>query len=828
VSSSPAQTMADFEFDNSATVQASSSPPGVGDTNKYSFSNYKNSLNGKVTSGGAQVSLLTGLMVDPPLNLNDAINEYRMTGGGPTSGFLGINAYSLQNRLVKAFMGLLLVLFVGAAVIQGLSRVASGQGDLNYVQLAMKLMIGLIVVFFPHFLYGVVRVVQTGGVHIASAALSSVSSSAYVNNVNNASFMAQDADQLYIDAVLQTNGILSPYYKFGNLSEITDAANQWNTFVTQATPNLQPVIVPADSAEASQAAAHMQGQFNQIVGKNTALRSTFDTKKTAYLADIKATPSNVEALRDQFLKDLMADVKAKAEEIYIVEPNTPGILAGIGQKIWGWFTGAAQNVSGFIAGIFIPIICWLLIRISCLILELTLVVTVLTFPLWFLESTKKAFVGTFNTLLMSAIMPTVGTILLLIFEGICATLYTAVAGASILFLGMTLVFQLVYAIFWLVGCIVILWKTPSIAKAILEGGSFVGQTLGGLMTAGIAAGLAGVGIAATAASFAMPAAAPALQAANKGVQGLGSAVKEGASEASSGSGSDSADSPGGSMGARLPKASGTAAEAVNRNASTAGGKQRFGTEDKLSAKNAKEAEMDNWVQSMQGLPPSESTDEKGTGASAVKTGSKSGTGNVAGARNATGKPSVRGSRALNFAQGATRAASAGGAAGSRGMSQVDDAGTGGFFEGGGSMSNGGGYAGDPAGHNDGGEGSSSEGAHQGGGMSGSALTGSAKPAGWGRGSIRAIPKMSMKAPGRRLATHAHNAVVVARGLGQKGSQGRQLLGGVAKVAGQAVGAAVLSGGDPGTYAKVVGGMQVAKMIGARDRTNQSKKPTSIL
>jgi hypothetical protein len=860
-----AQTLGSFEVDNSKTmkINPSATPPAsLGAVlNNYSFDAYWTALKNRLSTGNVNMGFWSSLLVDPPMTLDDAIGEYRSTSGGGVTGFLGISAFSLQNGLVKAFMSLLLLIFVGSAVLQGLTRVATGQGDLNYVNLALKFFVGIIVVFFPHMIYGTVRVVQTAGVYMAQAAMKPMAGSGMLNRINGMSFSAQEADQIFADTLAQVQADLGPYMKLGEIADVQAAVPVWNDFAPLADPPVTRLSTPAsgDSTAATQAASDMVVQFPQIVGKNTDLLATYATKKDQYLTNVRNDYARASEFKDQFMKDIRDDVTAKAKEIYPIETGGGGWVLfnpkEWGQKLMNW---VVSFVTSFISSVLIPIVSWIMTRVACLIMELTLVVTVITYPLWFLDATRKAFIGTFNTLMMTAIMPAVGIILLLLFEAIATNVFYPVIVASFFFWFTTLVLMVAYGLFWVIGCIIILWKTPSIAKSILEGGSFVGQFMGGMMTAGISSALAGVGIASSLASLAVPAAAPALQAANSAAQGAGKGLAEGAGAAAGGGGGGGGGDGGGGgggggegtngasgwaggMGKNLSGAAGnimkTAAATVEKPSQTAG---QIDAAKRTAAINS---HKDPLGASLLNTPADKS------GSPAVEAGAAGGVSSKGGASGVA--KAVAGGNGTGDRRGSSPAVGRGG--GSMGSSALVGA-----SRVGGNMDTAadvfgsgvaygpqevvGGGAGDAGPSGEAG-GAAAEGGGAGGQTSGGMRTTPPASTGFGKGRLVQPPKMTY-VPGRgvaksfvnRMAAHAHNAVVLGKGavtapvafaMGERGSAGRQALGAAMGVAGKTIVGAALSGGDPGQLAKVVGGYKISQALTARQKTDDAKTPQGI-
>lgn len=493
----------DLTFDNKVTMGNISDATG----SRFGLKSYMDAYKARMKLTDGNSSFMQALLVDPPMTFIDAMDEYKQNKGSPTASTFGIKAFDIQNVLIKTFTGLLLVVFVGLAVLSGLQKVATGQGDLNYVQIALKFFMGIIVIFYPIFLYAGVRVLQTGGLWAIQSAITMTTNAAgnstLLANAKNASFVKQDADAVYFDLVNQVQADIGPYIKLGSPQEVVDSVKKWNLAAPKADPKLVELEVPAidDMPGLSRAAGEITSRFQEIVAYNTDLKAEKDTMTTQYLKDVASDITAAKTTRDTFKKALKTKIMAKAKEIYNTETKS---LLG---TVWDWIKSLpstiSQTVTSAIAWVVIPIASWILLRVSCLVMELTLIVTSLMFPLWFLDSTKKAFIGTFNTLLMTAIVPAVGTVLLLIFESIATTLYASLLWISLL-PGYFWTFQYAYLIFWIVGTILILWKTAGISKAMLEGGSFVGQYLGGLATAGVTSALAGAGLAGSLQSLAMP------------------------------------------------------------------------------------------------------------------------------------------------------------------------------------------------------------------------------------------------------------------------------------------------------------------------------------
>ena len=596
---STASAQNDLTFDNTATVGVTPASSSKGII-YWTFDSYVKQFRERISSRPSGVSMTTALLIDPPLTFDKYLDEYRDYRGGPMSGLLGIDSFSLQNRLMQAFTGFLLVVFVGIAVMSGLHKVATGQGDLNYVQIGLKFFFGLFVIFYPQFLYATVRTIQTGGMWAAQIALSSTgqagTDSALMKNLNNASFVAQDAEAVFLDAIEQVNADFGPYYKLNSTADvITGLETKWNLAATNSavtSPVLPAITVPGptDDVAATRAAAEMISKYREIMTRNTELRKpdgsgSVDKAIDKYLAAVKATPANAKTLRTELLAELKTLLSKKTYDIYPVQTGLAAFLTGAVNKTFAFWTWVANTVNDMIAWLLIPVAGWVLVRLSCLILELTLVVTIITYPLWFLDATKRAFIGTFNTLFMTAIMPTVGTILLLIFENVAAAVYAGLmlgmAGPQILILNFS------FIVFWLVGVIVLVWKTPSISKAILEGGAFVGQFLGALATAGVTAALAGAGLAGSLQSMALPGVTE--KGAAEGTKSVADKVP--ADTKAGGAGADLTNEIEGNApdiagaGGRTPEPSQVGKNVLN----STGQEKRSGMENELEAKKHKEA-----------------------------------------------------------------------------------------------------------------------------------------------------------------------------------------------------------------------------------------------
>lgn len=492
---------------------------------RYSFEGFKNAIQNTKTEGGS--GFLSYFLTDPPLGFEDYITEYRQNNGGPVSNFFGISAFKLQNTFVKAFTGLMMLIFVAGAVISGLQK-----EGVNFVQIGLKFMLGLIFIFHPDYIYASARVIQSGGMAVIQATVNGMGDS-FKEGLKKSDILANSYNNIIRDAIVEQQGKLAAYVSQGTASQVYPLLQAYNQSLANVSPTLPQIPLPNPSGTSAEddilAASSFKTAWNnfpEAVGNN----KEFQTKTQAMIAEyIKRIASGEDptVVQADFKNQVEVAASEQGQKTYAISPPT-GLGALINKSVknmMGWVNGLAQWSCTYIGSVLIPFIAWIVLRLSQFFLEMTVVLTVITYPLWFLDSTQRAFKGTWNGLITAAIMPVVAMVMLSVFEGIMSQLYSWIQYSPMMFLP----FQVIYLAIWLVGVIVVLWKCPKVTKAIIEGSSPVGTIMAGMLTAGIGGVLAGVGIPMLAGGAAV-AGAGALAAG-------GGAAASGAGSAASGAGS---------------------------------------------------------------------------------------------------------------------------------------------------------------------------------------------------------------------------------------------------------------------------------------------------
>jgi len=492
-------------FDNTGTVPTSDVSPGE---DKWSFDAFQKAWQAGNHDTGGYNGFLGYWLVDEPLSLDGYIGEYRANGGGPVSSFFGIQPFKIQNALVKTFMSFMLLIFTGAAILSGLNKVATGGGDFNYIHLAIKFMIGVLVIFHPDFIYAAGRTAQTGALYAIHGA---------VDAVNLKNVLSKGSIDAGVPVNLTNEGITAKRQKIvtrvpkGSVDKVTPVITSYNTAASAA--GLPSVDVPTDDASADEALASAWVNFNEIVGTDSAFQSSLKPLQAKFITDMATTlPKDQTALQNKFLKDVGDLTETTAQRIYsIPAPSKLGAAAGaaadfvmggiakVTHSFGDMLNAGGKWVSTLIGSILIPVAAWIVLRVCAFVLEMTVIIIVFTYPLWFLDSTKKAFLGAWNGMVGTALIPSVLIILLTVFEGVMATIYSVILGMTpvLLFKGWFMSAQVAYLCMWLAGLIALCWKAPKITKAIMEGGSVVGQMMSAMMVSGLAGAMAGVGVSGT-------------------------------------------------------------------------------------------------------------------------------------------------------------------------------------------------------------------------------------------------------------------------------------------------------------------------------------------
>lgn len=582
-------------FDNSVTVPTAVAPPG---DSKWSFDGLLKAWEAGNHNKGGYNGFLGYWLVDPPLSMRGYMDEYRENGGGPVSSFFGIQPFKLQNALVKAFMGVMLLVFVGAAVLSGLNKVATGGGDFNYIHLGIKFMIGVLVIFHPDMIYAMGRIVQTSSLYALRAAVESVS---LKEVLNKGSIAAGVPVNLTLEALNNRSQKLSVYLNKEDLNKGKKTIASYNAAAAQI--GWPAVTPPTDPSELSDAIGSAWVNFNTVVGGNPEFQEKLKPLKTKFIEDMAKThPNKQDALQEKFVSDVEGIVNTVGSKVYSIEG--PGMLGKIvdgakaaagavtgfakrSYKLLETISGGGRWVASLIGSILIPAAAWLVLRVSAFVLEMTVVIIVFTYPLWFLDSTKKAFLGAWNGMVGTALLPAVLVVLLTVFEGVMATIYTVILGLSPVFLltGKFVSANVAYLCMWLAGVIALCWKSPKITKAIMEGGSIVGQMMSAMMVSGLAGAMAGVGVSGTLAGLKSgqpggmldDGAGGGAGAGNQNALTSGSPAKQGKNSGSGGSGNGSG---GGSDPPLIPQMVGSPLPSDTKGASN--------TEKNLEKRNGKE------------------------------------------------------------------------------------------------------------------------------------------------------------------------------------------------------------------------------------------------
>ena len=183
----------------------------------------------------------------------------------------------------------------------------------------------------------------------------------------------------------------------------------------------------------------------------------------------------------------------------------------------------------------IPLISLVMCFCLRLLLELSLLGMLISIPFWFFDGTKKAFTGSVETLIATAIMVPFWQFFQMIMDLLFGALTSIVmlgAGVGAAAGGITaptlVVLAIMMSLGYVVASLILAWKTPSLVKGFLAGGSWITSVVGAALT-GVAAG--GFMAVAAAAAIAAPVAAPLVGAGGAAASGSG-----GAGAATAGSG----------------------------------------------------------------------------------------------------------------------------------------------------------------------------------------------------------------------------------------------------------------------------------------------------
>lgn len=90
---------------------------------------------------------------------NDFLSEYHSTNGGEMVKFFGFNAKGLLNGLTRSVGVLVMGVILGASILKKMKS----QEGVDFVDLTLKFLIGLIIFAGPAYVYAVGRCIQTGG-----------------------------------------------------------------------------------------------------------------------------------------------------------------------------------------------------------------------------------------------------------------------------------------------------------------------------------------------------------------------------------------------------------------------------------------------------------------------------------------------------------------------------------------------------------------------------------------------------------------------------------------------------------------------------------------
>jgi len=523
----------DLTFDNSNTIPMSNKGGEAYADTAYSFDAYKQAVS-KTGSNG----FIAAVLANPPLGFNGYLDEYRANGGGPVSNFFGIAPFKLQNALVRSFTGLMLLIFVGAAILTGLHRVSTGQGDLNFVNIGLKFIFGLLVIFHPDFIYAAGRTIQTGSMYAISVTVAGLGDS-FAETLKKTDPLNNSYKNVINNALDSQKAKLANYLAYGTAAQCAAELQAYNASLANVTPPLPQVEIPAltgDEGNADIASSSLKtawNNFQHAVGGNKDFQ-----EQTAPLIQeyIQAIANGEEPITAQNAFQNKVEViasKVGRQTYAIVVPKGQEALVGANLQSGTTKLNATALMSGtWLGNVFIPLIAWVVLRISQLALEWGVVIIVFTYPLWFLDATKKAFLGAWNSLFTTAVLPAVAILLLAVFEGIMSQLQHYLNGGDIptgiWWLG-AIGSQLIYICAWIVGSLIILWQSKKVTKHIMEGTSPIGSMMGGMIAGAAGTALMAAGIPAVAGAAPMAAGAKAAGglAMEGGKAGLGAAVEGG-------------------------------------------------------------------------------------------------------------------------------------------------------------------------------------------------------------------------------------------------------------------------------------------------------------
>ncbi len=460
---------------------------------------------GAVSNSAGNIEDLMGVWgqvsADPPKSMKGHMDEYRSTSGGPLTGALGINSFGLQNGLVKGFGGFLLLVFTGASIFQNLQR-----GELNLVPLAGKLALGIVIIFHPELVYATGRVIQTSGANIAYASISAMENSAMGRAIKAADLGKLSAATIETQAAEQAKASVAGYL-FNNPERARQGVQ---TFNSQNKAGLK--IEPATKGDA-QATNARAGEALNLIGlalaKDESYQSALKALREKFNSDMKAAQASGDAgLQDQLQKQFLVDASRIATE-------TAEKLYGIGadDKLWDGTLGKITNspkviadwLSKAVAGFLIPIAIWILTKGAAMVMELSVIIVVCTYPFFMWEGTQKTFIGSLQTFFATALVPAVGVVLLCILEGIMAMIAKAMGGSMQAvsdnvwgrFIGagsMQLGFAIGFLLLWVAGLCLVCWYVPKITSRLMTGGSVIGGLAGGLAMAAGAGLMGAVGL----------------------------------------------------------------------------------------------------------------------------------------------------------------------------------------------------------------------------------------------------------------------------------------------------------------------------------------------
>jgi len=432
--------------------------------------------------------LVNALTIDKPLDLEAFANEYRANGGGPVSALFGISPFQVQNGLVRAFSGLLLLIFCGIAVMRGMQK-----GELNLLPLAGKLFLGIIILWHPDYVYAAGRIIQTTGLYMTKAAMESESASSLRDAIKASDMTTLSAAAVESRAMDQGAGNVSPH-AFYRVYSAVDAYNR--NYGSGAGVGI-PINEKDSEADKMRALNSIlnTSRFRDAITNMEPFKTQFEDARKKHEAAVQKVgegSSTVSFLNKSYYDEIEKIATEAGEKLFGISAADKawnGALAKPGE----WIDKVVENVAGFIGSLIIPIAVWILIKGSAMFLELTLIVICVTFPLCMLEETQKAFFGTVRAFFACAVVPSVGYVLLSIFEAFAAFVFKvaaigAIASALPTGFGGTVGVTAGYIVFWIVGVGVIIWKTPKISRAILEGGSVVAS----IASVGLASMAAGV------------------------------------------------------------------------------------------------------------------------------------------------------------------------------------------------------------------------------------------------------------------------------------------------------------------------------------------------